>query len=292
MIISNNQHVQIASIRFFAKEFFVLQNLVLLSIAIICLLTLIFIDEYCFSYKLIAQGTCLSLISSAVFFFIVNEFPRIVKKKKAIVTFSRKINTNLNDIYSLKFFLSKEIESILNHVSKNELGRYLKSINISDEYFSNFDKKEVQDFLALIKPEYVSLGHVVTKNPRAVSRLKMKSFSNKYLDLREVMRWIIKNYMEQINRLVKDDTLALQLHLITPDLYDRSLDMKEAMDRAYSYKENTLTINNKNYNDMSMKGMFFDVFKLNLVKTKEILSDKYFIQFPEPDRQAYENALQ
>ena len=189
MIISNNQYVQIESIRFFAKEFFIFQNWILLFIVLICFLILIFTD----SYKFIMQGICLSLISSCIFFFIVNEFPRIGKKKEAIVAFSRKINTNLNDIYSLKFFLSKEIKSILDHVPKSELNRYLKVTHILNEYFSGFDKIGIQKFIILINPEYISLGHVVTKNPPVASRLNIGSFSGSSLNFREVIRSIIGN---------------------------------------------------------------------------------------------------
>ena len=126
MIILNNQDVQIESINFFSKEFFKLQNWILLSIVLLCVVILIATNSYNFSHKFIIQGICLSLISSGIFFFIVNEFPRIGKKKDAIIAFSRKINTNLNDIYSLKFFLSKEIKSILDHVGTQEDNRIIQ----------------------------------------------------------------------------------------------------------------------------------------------------------------------
>ncbi len=289
MIISNNQDVQIGSISFFAKEFFIFQNWILLFIVFICFLILIFINSCNFSYKLIIQGICLSLISSCIFFFIVNEFPKIGKKKEAIIAFSRKINTHLSDIYSLKFFLSKEIKSILDHVPKSELNQYLKVTSIPNEYFLDFDEIEFQTFITLIKPEYISLGHVGTKSPPVASRLTLGSFSGGKVTFREVIRSIIKDYRENMSTLIKDDNLALQLHLITPELYDELLNMKKAIDRTFSYTEGNIA--RYNYTDMHMKGLFFDVIESDLVKIKNILSDKYFIQFPKPNRQAYEEKL-
>ena len=286
MIISNNQDVQIGSIRFFAKEFFIFQNWILLFIVLICFIILIATN----SYKFIIQGICLSLISSGIFFFIVNEFPRIGKKKEAIIAFSRKINTNLNDIYSLKFFLYKEIKSILDHIPKSELNQHLKVINISNEYFSDFDKVKFQEFVTLIKPEYISLGHVVTKNPPVASQLKRIDFSSgRILNFKEVIRSIIMDYRENMSTLIKDDNLALQLHLITPELYDELLNMKKAIDKTFSYTEGNMA--KSNYTDMNMKGLFFDVIESELVKIKNILSNKYFVQFPKPNRQAYEEKL-
>lgn len=289
MIISNNHDVQIESIRFFVKEFFIFQNWILLFIVLICFIILIITNSYHFSHKFIIQGICLSLISSGIFFFIVNEFPRIGKKKDAIITFSRKINTNLNDIYSLKFFLSKEIKSILDHVSNSELNRHLKVTHIPNEYFSNFDNINIQKFLILIKPEYISLGYVGTKNPPVASRLNVVSFSGRSLNFREVIRSIINNYRKNMNTLIKDDNLALQLHLITPELYDKLLNMKESIDRTFSYTEGNIA--KSNYTDMNMKGLFFDVIESDLVKIKNILSNEYFVQFPKPNKQAYEESL-
>ena len=92
-----------------------------------------------------------------------------------------------------------------------------------------------------------------------------------------------------MSTLIKDDNLALQLHLITPELYDELLNMKKAIDKTFSYTEGNMA--KSNYTDMNMKGLFFDVIESELVKIKNILSNKYFVQFPKPNRQAYEEKL-
>ena len=58
---------------------------------------------------------------------------------------------------------------------------------------------------------------------------------------------------------------------------------------SISYTE--VNVAKGNYTDMNMKGLFFDLIESDLVKIKNILSNKYFIQFPKPNRQAYEEAL-
>ena len=283
MVISNNQDIKIESIRFFAKEFFIFQNWILLSIFLLCFIILIFANKDNF----IIKGICLSLISSCIFFFIVNEFPRIEKKKEAIIAFSKKINTNLNDIYSLKFFLSKEIKSILDHIPKSELNR----MDIPDKYFSDFDKLKPQDFIMLIKPEYVSQGHVVTKNPYVSSRLTLGSFSSENnLNFEQVIDSIMKDYEKNMNALIKDDNLVLQLYLIVPELYEKLLDMKKSTDTTLSYANMKINKNSL-YTNMNMKGAFFDGIELYLVEIKNILSNKYFVQFPKPNKQAYEERL-
>ena len=67
--------------------------------------------------------------------------------------------------------------------------------------------------------------------------------------------------------------------------------MKKSIDKFISYTEIEINIARHNYTNMNMKGVFFDVIESDLVKIKNILSDKYFVQFPKPNRQAYEESL-